>query len=668
LHERALTIREKVQGPDHPEVAESTSGLAVLHKTVGQYAEATPLFERAIAIFEESLGVGHPHVAATINNLALLHVATGDYEAAVPLFERALAIWEKGADRPRVGSALNNLGLAFMKMGDFTRARPLFTRALAVQEMATSTDPFDRAAPLHNLAGISLRIGDYAEARDYYERSLAVLENASDTEHVQTAHLLNDYGVLLWRMGDYTGAQELYKRSLAIKERALGANHPDTATTLHNLGPVLAREGDYAGARAAYERALAIKETALGQEHPSVASTLTGLAELTSWSGDYVRARVLFERAVAILEKSLGEHPELARSLDRFAESLALSGNAREASEAALRAERIRHDHLRLTARGLPERQALAYASREKPSGLDLALTVALLDPESELKRMAWDRVIRSRAVILDEMATRVRSSSRADAPDVARLATEVAAAREQLARLVVRGLGDDPPERYRSLIDGARRRKEEGERALAQRSLSFRQEVERSQVALNEVGEALIPNSALIALVRFNRYGLESERPEGLPAPPVPSYLAFVLREANRELAVVPLGTSSEIDSLVSRLRRQIAQEAMGTGPSLRKAEASYRQLALELHRKVWTPVSPYLRDIERVFIVPDGSLNLVNLAALPTGSGHYLVESGPLLHYLSAERDLVLLTKEERLGQGMLAMGDPEGTSAGE
>ena len=57
---------------------------------------------------------------------------------------------------------------------------------------------------------------------------------------------------------------------------------------------------------------------------------------------------------------------------------------------------------------------------------------------------------------------------------------------------------------------------------------------------------------------------------------------------------------------------------------------------------------------------MVPDGAFNLVPLAALPSGRGRYLVEDGPIIHYLSAERDLVL---DEAAGKpssaGLLSVG---------
>jgi CHAT domain-containing protein len=57
-------------------------------------------------------------------------------------------------------------------------------------------------------------------------------------------------------------------------------------------------------------------------------------------------------------------------------------------------------------------------------------------------------------------------------------------------------------------------------------------------------------------------------------------------------------------------------------------------------------------------VFLVPDGALNLVSFPALPTGVGTYLVETGPVFHLLSTERDLIE-TSDAPVGSGLLAVG---------
>jgi CHAT domain-containing protein len=70
-----------------------------------------------------------------------------------------------------------------------------------------------------------------------------------------------------------------------------------------------------------------------------------------------------------------------------------------------------------------------------------------------------------------------------------------------------------------------------------------------------------------------------------------------------------------------------------------------------------LWDPIARHLQGARRVFVVPDGVVHRVNFAALPDAGGRYLADSGPLVHRLAAERDL--LPVDEAPGSGLLALG---------
>src|SRR6185369_9085096 len=53
---------------------------------------------------------------------------------------------------------------------------------------------------------------------------------------------------------------------------------------------------------------------------------------------------------------------------------------------------------------------------------------------------------------------------------------------------------------------------------------------------------------------------------------------------------------------------------------------------------------------------------LALVSFAALPIGSDLYLLESSPILHYLSAERDLLRVAEPAPASTTALVMGNPD------
>ena len=61
----------------------------------GRYAEAEPLLQRALAIREKALGPDHPDVAEVLEHLAKLYDQTGRSEEAKKLSERARQIRAK---------------------------------------------------------------------------------------------------------------------------------------------------------------------------------------------------------------------------------------------------------------------------------------------------------------------------------------------------------------------------------------------------------------------------------------------------------------------------------------------------------------------------------------------------------------------------------------------
>jgi CHAT domain-containing protein len=201
---------------------------------------------------------------------------------------------------------------------------------------------------------------------------------------------------------------------------------------------------------------------------------------------------------------------------------------------------------------------------------------------------------------------------------------------------------------------------KELAERALAEASSTYRRYRARSMAGLDAVQSTLPEGAALVAFTRFRRNSARHR--EGTANPAVEStlgYAAFVTRHG-REPVLVSLGSAEEIDLAVQRLRIHITQAAMASGRSLRHAEKAYAQIGVELRRAAWDPVIPSLAGAQRVFVVPDGELNLVNLAALPTDASSYLIEDGCHTHYLSAERDLI--TEGVSLSsQRLLAVGNP-------
>ena len=82
MHRRALTIREKFLGPNHPEVGESLVNLATVVASKNKFEEASQLYDRALKIHERALGLTHPRTQLTLSSLVLVLKKAGRNDEA----------------------------------------------------------------------------------------------------------------------------------------------------------------------------------------------------------------------------------------------------------------------------------------------------------------------------------------------------------------------------------------------------------------------------------------------------------------------------------------------------------------------------------------------------------------------------------------------------------
>ena len=655
---RAANIQEAVN-PDHPGYVRTLNLEAQQFWFDGSLLESKRFSERAVELAERTLRPDHPTLALSLRYLAATLADLGDLSASIALRERALAIAERSFDRQHhiVGEYLHALGRAQFDQGAYTAARSSFQRVLAIFEARYGMWHEYVATTLHVLALTDAKLGDYDKAQREQSREAAIYARVRGPDHPFVAVALTELASVYREQGLHVRALPLLERALAIREKRLGPQHRDVARTLVELASVLMATGRTSRAGALASRALAIWERLDAPDAQEFATILALYARIQISRGDYAAATEQFRRALQIRSRVFGtSNPLYAEVQSGLSVALAQLGEGGSALDAAVSAEATGRKHLQLMLRSLPERQALNYAAA-RPKGLSLILS--LLDSVPKATSSALDELIRSRALVLDEIAARQgagRGPTDGDDPAMAALT----AVQQRLANLVVRGPGPLLPAQYSAVVDDARKESEVAEQVVAERNAEFRSALSRAQTGLNEVSAALAPDSALVSFVRYERTVFHTaNRDARAPARAVPSYAAFVLRPGVPPSAV-SLGASSTIDALVTEWRDTIAAtDHVASRPGAPPRSA--RVAGAALRRMVWDPIAGRLGDATRVFIVPDGALSLVPFAALPIGPRSFLLETGPVIHYLSAERDVVPRARTAVAERGLLAVGGP-------
>ena len=651
----ALATRRSVSAA-HPSRVASLNLLALQLWFEGQLTASKAASRRALALAEQTLRPEHPQIGETLRILAATLWSLGELSEARTYSTRALEIarGSLGDRHPEVAALWNDLGNVNLEMGAYADARRQFVEALRLANATLGGRHEWIPNFTHNLGLVDAALGNFDAARQEQEQAIALWERSLKPDHPFVAVALVELAAVLRAQGAPAAALPLLQRALAIREHRLGPSHHETAATLVDLAATSLELGDRPAARRTADRAIAIWEAADSQDSPAHATVLELYANLRMSEKDLPSALRYFERALDIRVRALGpNHPLVADVMARLASAQASMGLDAEAITSAFAAENIGRDHLRLMLRYLPEHEALTYAAA-RPRGLDLILSLAT---KRDQAAPALDALIRSRALVLDEMAARRRLQS--PDRDVAELQAALVNAQQRLANALVRGPHRSEPDRYQTLVHDARRTSENAERALAERSAAYRAERSEAQVGLHEIRRAMPAAGALVSYVRFDRLV-----PNGRS---IPSYAAFVTR-ADREPVAVLLANAASVDAQVERWRIALQRDAASR---FTREPSGLLDAGLALRAAVWDPLTPYLAGAATIFVVPDGMLNLVAFAGLPGYAREYLLEEPFALHYLSSERDLAVdyapSQQTRLLAVGGAAFGTPVSVASG-
>ncbi len=637
LAQRAVDVCEDVHGTTSLEHAWALFNAGVIRAMGGDYESAEPIFAQTLEIREALLPPAHEEVASSINALANIRFLNSDFVGALPLYRRSLRMAEGfgGPLNRQAISVRGNVAVTLIELGDLDEAREVLDqqiRLLEAEEMKT-----EDLAYAYSLLGKMFKvIEDFEEAARVYRRSLEIREAFHPEDHPRIAESSLNLGQSLLKTGQIDECRSLTLRGMEIWERKYGSDHPYFYAFVSALAQLAIAEERFEEARKFQEQALGILEDVIGPDTPQAAELLQPLGQIALAQGNRAEARSYFERASRIVVEQVGaRHPFVGEYGYDVAHVDFLNGHLLEAAERSLEAAQILHAHLRLSLRALPDRQALRYARKsELPRGLLFSVIDEIDDPQ--LTERAWDLLIRSRAMIVDEMAARTRRIAlAADSTLHDRLEVYQLAGR-RLANIIVRGPQDTDPAKYRHLVEEARVNMENAELNLGRASGDAGPGL--TDIGWHAVAGALPEGSALVSYSLYLHHGHD---PADI-GKPTPRYRAFVLPRSGTAPVTVPIGDAAGFDALINDWRRQASQGAFREDLEPEERLQAYDRVGHLLRELLWDPVAHHVGDARQIFVVPDGQIHLINLVALPAPDGGYLLELPVAVHQLSAEREL--------------------------
>jgi tetratricopeptide (TPR) repeat protein len=222
--ERALQIRERLFGPDHPLTAEAARNLARILHTLGEHPRALALYERDLAIQSAVNGSEHPITGAALGNLGTIHFEAGRYSEALTLHRQSLSIAQRngGELSPGVADSHHNIGETLLRLGRAEEAIAHFSQALTLYERRLGPDDGELAYPLVGLATAALLHGEAGRSVELARRALRLLPaEAGSVELRAEAHFA--LARALWASGEVTQAGRMARNARKLYS-ALGGS------------------------------------------------------------------------------------------------------------------------------------------------------------------------------------------------------------------------------------------------------------------------------------------------------------------------------------------------------------------------------------------------------------------------------------------------------------
>jgi CHAT domain-containing protein/Tfp pilus assembly protein PilF len=397
----------------HPDEYRLKLQLARFLMLGGDMSGSRALFESTLAEVEARNGVRSPETAEALTGFANLLNSGQKYAEARALLDRAVGIGEASPGRV-LAESLSSLAFALYGLGDYRQTGDMAAKSIALFE-ADPSHSLVGVGPAYRIRGQSQEaLGDYTGAKTSLERAVDADSRLYGEDAMQVADDQNVLGIVAANSGDMEAARKRFAAVLAIYEARLGAENPRTGGALGNLAQVLVKLRRFPEAKTCLERALRIQIRAGGPSSNAVAQLYQKLAQVEMGTSDFAGAVPLLERNLEIWSAQLGpSHPFTVNSLTLLADAQWHSGARDAALKTSLEAARLRREYVVANIRTGTEREALQIAGRNSRT-IDTALAAATNNEPAA--RAAWDELIRSRALVLDEMAARYRHSTEAAA------------------------------------------------------------------------------------------------------------------------------------------------------------------------------------------------------------------------------------------------------------
>ncbi|TAH25491.1 MAG: CHAT domain-containing protein [Cytophagales bacterium] len=589
-----------------------------------KYKLAEEAFRSSIKLFEANNLTKDPVYALVLGNLGLLYHTTGRYTLAQKFTDSCLNLRHKilPFESSPIAASINNQAVLLKDMGNYNEAMEKIEEALRINEKALSKKSIPYALSLNNQAMIMLAMGRNDDAEVKLQESLSIASETLKEKSTNYSRLMINLAVLYQLNNRLQDAEVIYQKVIKQKEKKFGTNHPDYAHCLNLLASLYMDMGKekFSEAEALLKKSVAIFKKIFGDTHPSYASAISNLGNYYRISGKLSDAEPLLRSALEIRKTELGEdHPDYIVSLESIGLLLWQQGKNIDAAKNLKESAEKTIKEIDLYFTPLSEIEKTKFWDKIKPRihrFNSFAIHVRKSQPSLAFDMYNYQLI--TKALILNSTNNVKNQILQSKDIELIKRYYEWLDAKENLARLYT--LSKQQLKEESINIDSLENIANARERELSVKSAFFAKGYGKSKITYKNIVEKLNPEEAAIEifqLQRFHHILTDSVQ-----------YVALILSKDKSAggLEVVLMQNGGEMEKKYYNYYKNAIKQKLVD-------EHSYKHY--------WERIEKHLANKKTIYLSLDGIFNQINLSALLTPSGAYLID----------QKNLVILTNTKEI-----------------
>ena len=642
-----LVTREK--GRNSYEYAVAISELGEFYEKVGYYTEAFEKFAQAHDIIELLHDENTPEYANICNHMGRILIKNGLLKDAEGYLLAAASTYEKLGDDYVLDytASLESLGVLYETEGKFAESERVLLKNLDIKRGIDGLPEEVMIETLNDLGILYQHLGNVEKSEMYFKEVHDICIESLGTDHGYYGIATNNLGTIAKKKGQFEKAEELLLESIRVYETTYGKNHPLYADALNNLASVETSLKKYDKADVRYQQVLMIDREIYGTQHPLYATTLSNYGIMLFKKGEVDKAEEMYAEALKIREAVLGtNHPSYANSMENLGLYYFIDGKMEEAEKYLSGAI----DILRLQINSLfpvmteNEREVFYETIRNDIERYNF-VALQMIDDKPELIEKMLNNQIQTKAILMNSSEKAKRKISQSKDSEVINLYNEWVRQKDQLVRFYQ--LGKNRLEENQINLNEIEQAVESLEKQLMQKSSQFQDILPENNYTWKDVQQVLKPGEAVVEVIKVRKFNTNIEVDE----------TGFGFQENCYYVAII-FDSESESPKLVT----------LEEGLNLETIHYPFYSNALEYELEdtdsfkfFWKPIDKELKNIENVYVSPDGIFHKVNPNIFRTSSRSYLIDEY-YVSYITNCTDLLREKDQQSALSRAYLVGNPD------